>query len=971
MFKKTLCVILALCTLLSLFALPVLAAETSEAAVDRSADISRGEELGFGDFIDVEMYANNAGMPGFNSLTVLRIDIPEVSKSMNADGVYFYDWSIPVYFYNPEQLNFFVSGETNSNAITNSSALVQDLNDSSANTCLLYFNYLDSERGNYAATEYMVSFMFFKATVRGRYYSSAPLESDEGSYYFDSIVFDAGMDLNHFNRLTIPIDKTMKLEGIDHKIDVTNPDYDLSAFFDVDQKEIAMQYPADKDGEVSLAYVYEREYGTEDYGLYMYLYNPAGLTIKPYGMQLGGKTVHLVAYMNFGGNSISTRYFTVVSTSDTLIKLKCLSALPHSGEMDVRDYYVSRLCFFTADGSYNELDIEAHYEYSGSPLTDVEKLQFEYTYMIDGIHLGQTFDDGIYAFLMFLDMEKDYTIYLAGSNGLEPLFGLVWNDEHGCYAASTMIDGSSLDGLIDERGYLKPIYLKSTADFPSIKFPSLSATFYLASELVERGKTEELKLTFDSIEYSCIGRSANEAAVMLLSDDEGSSSGTGIYMRSDSKQELEIKCDSTFYRINSSASGKAYQSTLSTVGFALSESYFNMDDDDVNNNSYLDFIHFTCREGYLKPAFVTTDTDFLKNNDFMIGPGGYWLNDGYIASNYKKDETVVADILVTETYSDIWFGGYNASSYNKFFIDKHYYYIPFVFVVESWEDFEYVLTQEQIEAQFSGKMDQHIFDGAVVPVDKTITFKDKTELLSYRDATFDQVRSDLGFFSALWHKWFGMDDTVMESIGNINCIEMILPDEYQRISRMSDKVFSDTYLVALNEAAYIKQQVLDALSKNQVYTFFRFDTYDYYAADATISGLEHNGDSFIFQEKYYKDFDIIELGISNEQETIVYNVKMDPIDVMAGATSDDVVTKDDVTDPGEHIKEEFEDWWPKLLENLKKIGKIAAIVAGVVVFVAVVFGITKLVIYIRNTNTLNKMRRQIKGKDKQQRRKRK
>ena len=170
---------------------------------------------------------------------------------------------------------------------------------------------------------------------------------------------------------------------------------------------------------------------------------------------------------------------------------------------------------------------------------------------------------------------------------------------------------------------------------------------------------------------------------------------------------------------------------------------------------------------------------------------------------------------------------------------------------------------------------------------------------------------------------------------------------------------------ALSYAFYLLQFLY------KVYTFLRFDTYDYYASDATISGLEHNGDAFIFQEKYYKDFDIIELGISNEQETIVYNVKMDPIDVMAGATSDDVVTKDDVTDLGEHIKEKSEDWWSKLLENLKKIGKIAAIVAGVVVFVAVVFGITKFVIYVRNTNTLNKMRRQTKGKDKQQRRKRK
>lgn len=968
MLRKTFSFILILCTLVSVFALPILAAETSETAIDRSADISRGEELGFGDFIDVETYANNAGMPGYDSLTALRIDTPEIVKYQLPSGEYNYSWVVPIYFYNPDKISFDTEFfEWDDGVRLDGYAYVKDDDDTEVSSYSLSLLYPDDEFDDWTGYQSFDD-MFFKACISGSINNpSDTLTKNDLTYYVEKLSIGGRVD-SIYTPFEIEINKTMKLEGIDHKIDVTNPDYDLSAFFDVDQKDIATQYPVDKDGEVCLAYIYEREYGTEDYGLYMYLYNPAGLTFNSYGMQLGGKTVHLVAYMNFGGNSTSTRYFTLVSSSDTLVKFKCLSGLPHSGEIDVRDYYVSRLCFFTNDGSYNEVDVEAHYEYSAAPLTDVEQLQFEYSYMIDGIWLGPCFDDGIYSFLMFLDMEKDYTLYFAGSNGLEPLSGLVWNDEYGCYAAATALDGTSLEGLINDSGYFKPIYLKCKSDFPFIKFPTLSATFYLASELVERGKTEELKLTFDSIGYSCMGRSANEAAVMLLSGEESSNVGKSIHMRSDLKQELEIKCDSTFYRINSSANGTAYQRTLSTVGFALSESYFNLDDYDVNNDSYLDFINFTYREGYLKPAFVTTDSNFLRTNFGHSGKNGMLkLNNGYIASNYDYHEDIGTggNPTVSQTSADIWFGNYNADAFDKYFIDKHYSVIPFVFVVDqegAFEDFAYVLTQEEIESVLEKYTESQIFDGEIVPVDKTITFKEKTELLSYRDATFAEVCDSLGFFAALCHKWFGMDDTVMESIGNINCIEMILPDEYQRISRMSDQAFSDTYLVALNEAAFIKQQVLEALSKNQVYTFLRFDTYDYYAADATISGLEHNGDAFIFQEKYYKDFDIIELGISNEQETVVYNVKMDPIDVMAGATSDDVVTKEDVTTPGEHIKEEFDDWWSKLLENLKKIGKIAAIVAGVVVFVAVVFGITKFVIYVRNTNTLNKMRRQINGK---------
>ena len=970
MFKKVFSVFLVLCTLLSVFALPVLAAERAESTADHSSDISRGEELGFGEFIDVEFYANNAGTPVYDTLTALRVDTPEIVKYQLESGEYRYSWVISIYFYNPQKISFDTACEEGAVAVSlDGYAYVKDDDDTEISRYSLALSYPDDEFEDWQGFQSFDD-MFFKANIFGLVNNpSGTLSSKDLTYYVEKLAI--GGYVNHsYTSFEIHIDKTMQLSGIDHKIDLTKPDYDLSAFFDVDESEIRSQYPANENGSVSVAYLYEREYGTEDYGLYLYLYNPAGVNITSYGMQLGGKTVNLAAYMNFGGNSTSVRYFTVVSTSDTLVKLKCLSGLPYSDDVNVRDYYISRLCFFTDSFEYNEVDLEAHYEYSGVSLTDVEKLQFEYTYILydpEDLVLGKNFDDGVYTVFLFFDTDKEYSLYVSGPNGQKPLAGFIWSEEYGCYAASSEFAGTSLEGLIDEYGVLKPIYLKCVSDYPYMGSSVISSTVYLQSQVSTQGFLEEHKLSLCSTGYSCIGRPVSEAAVMLLSDEEQTSIGSNKYMRSDVSGEIEIDCDSTFYRINSSASGTAYQQTLSTAGFALDASYFNMDDLDIKNDSYLDYINFTYREGYIKPCFVTTDGAFLRTNRFMSER--VKLYNGYI---YCGNDTVTGNGFTT-FYPDIWFGPVpDPSLAYGYSPEKQYDYIPFVFMVQhegDFEDFEYVLTQEQIEAVLDKYTEEQIFDGEVVPVDKTITFKDKTELLSYRDATFAEVKQSFGFFSALWHKLCGMDDTVFESIGNINCIEMILPDDYLKISMMSNEEFSSTYLVALNEAEHMKQQVLNALSANQVYTFLRFDTYDYYAADATVAGMYHDAeaDAFIFQEKYYKDFDIIELGISNEQETLVYNVKMDPIDIMAGATSDDVITKDDMTDPGEAIVNAvnaFDEWWSKFSAKLAEVGKIAAIVAGALAaLVVVVFGV-RVVIYFRNAKTLNDMRKRIKSKPK-------
>ena len=973
--KRILCFVLAICVFFSVFVIPVFASETGINRSDYSTDVARGKELGFDKFIDVETYACMAGTVGYDTLKALRIDTPEIVKFQLPTGEYRYSWVISIYFYNPNKVIFstgYDEGDV-SCPLDFCYAWVKADSDSDVYAYDMGLSYPDGEGLDWMG-EHELDDVFFKASISGLA-GSHDLIAEELTFYVKSLKLGGWVN-SEYTDFEIEIDKTMQLEGIDHKMDYTTPYYDLSAFYDVDIDDIKSMYPANEDGEPSIAYLYEREYGTDNYGLYLYLYNPTGAELASYSRTYKGKYVYATAYMNFGGYTISSYDFTLVSSSATMVKLKCLSELPVADGLEIRDYYISNISFQTYSDSNIEKNLiadKAHYEYCESPLTDVEKLQFEYSAVIDALYLGKDFDKGIsYDIHLFFDTDKEICIYTENNNELAPLTGFKWDNEIGGYVCSSSVEGTSLDGLIKDNGCLKPIIVSYLSDFPTGAPDIMSCKVFLNSFYLVDGVNQELNLSLSMKGFTPIGRSVQTSAVTYIDSEAESGSAKSKYMRSDLKQELEIKCDSTFYRLNSSDSGTLYQKTLTTVGFALDASYFHLDDLEVENDCYLDFINCTYREGYLKPAFVTTDGSFISANRFLPGASRVYLYSGYIYTSGDISYDVIAD---DEGYTIIlpyiWFGSVpDSTSAYEYAPSKQYDYVPFVFMVEhegDFEDFEYVLTQEEIEAVLKKFSEEYIFDGDVVPVDKTITFKDKTELLSYRDATFDQVKSDFGFFSALWHKWFGMDDTVMESIGNINCIEMILPDEYLSILDMSDEEFSSTYLVALNEAADMKAKVLDALSKNQVYTFLRFDTYDYYAADATVEGLEHNGDAFIFQEKYYKDFDIIELGISNEQETVVYNVKMDPINIMAGATTPDPVVKDDIVNPGEYIEENFDGWWRNFVEVLKRIGKVAVIITGVVLLAALIFGIVRLVIYIRNTRTLNKMRRQIKDKNKQHR----
>ena len=441
--NRFLSAILILCISMSAFAISAFATEPRDASADVSAEVSRGNELGFGDFIDVEKYAKNAGYPGYDSLTVLRIDTPRVFDYDASGGGFKTNWAIDIYFYNPNRISFNSEYDpfADSYIKLDGFAYVKDGDDDEINNYSLGLSVPDDEFADWDGWNTFDD-LFFKASIVGDYFDSFV---HDPVYYVESIeIYDSS-----FEEYVINIDQTMELQGIDYKLDVTTPEYDLSTFFDVEEKDIKMQYSASDDGELTLAYLYEREYGTKDYALYIYLHNPSGYSFVSLGYSYQGVPVHATIQMSFG-STVITQPFTLVKSSDTMLKLKSIGAINVPTNLDIRDYYIGDINVRVRENNKNEnhlIECQGHYEYSEEPLTDVEKRQFEYGYRSRSIYLGKDFcgDDAndVYEFLLFFDNANDFQ--LSTTSG--PVECLVWNEEYGCYAAST---GSSFFELIDE-----------------------------------------------------------------------------------------------------------------------------------------------------------------------------------------------------------------------------------------------------------------------------------------------------------------------------------------------------------------------------------------------------------------------------------------------------------------------------------------------------------------------------------------
>ena len=162
-----------------------------------------------------------------------------------------------------------------------------------------------------------------------------------------------------------------------------------------------------------------------------------------------------------------------------------------------------------------------------------------------------------------------------------------------------------------------------------------------------------------------------------------------------------------------------------------------------------------------------------------------------------------------------------------------------------------------------------------------------------------------------------------------NPIEAIKSADYKTLS---DKAFSDKYLIDENEISEVKANVALKEAKDETTYIFRVDVAPYRAFDLTPSGM-----SFVCQMPVYMGFDVLDLMFKDENGDIVkVAVSSDPENLVGGVTPP-------LSDVLEH---DYEDWYNSLINDIKKF---VTFIMGILALILFVYVCLKLFGFISST----------------------
>ena len=309
-------------------------------ASDKEALISAAETVGFGKFIDIEEYVENAGKPNYDTFTLIAIDVPSLAKEedgiSNGDGniLYEYTWRIPVYFYNPLHESFYCNEF--SMVLGDGYARVKDFDDLSFNGYSLTY---PQEPGYDSVDD-----MFIAATIVGTF--NLGDENLENQFYDISSVCIGDYKFN--------INRTIGFSDLDETINFTGPLGDLSRFTNTDRGDLLDKFPSNANDTPHIAYFYESNYNSENFNYFLYIYDPSN--------KIKGGPVSVEIYVD---NIYKSFLFDYLCTEDQIVKYKIRSPLRiSSGE--IRDYYIT-----SVSGVSFDISTKTHYQFSESSLNNV------------------------------------------------------------------------------------------------------------------------------------------------------------------------------------------------------------------------------------------------------------------------------------------------------------------------------------------------------------------------------------------------------------------------------------------------------------------------------------------------------------------------------------------------------------------------------------------------------------------------
>lgn len=407
----------------------------------------------------------------------------------------------------------------------------------------------------------------------------------------------------------------------------------------------------------------------------------------------------------------------------------------------------------------------------------------------------------------------------------------------------------------------------------------------------------------------------NTSYVSTFADDSSSTKVTYV-----SGETISIKgADSgtTYYDIGVSEKGSYYTNRLQSFYFTLPNYYLDLNDTDKVNDRHVSNItgEYSKNKAYF--ILLTADKDLydaLKVYDNKTLED-YEVGIGLELEHQTNYDTPIPTYTFTRYFGHmindvVTIGDINAlntdgQSYDKFL--KILYR----------EDGNLSISDEEFENIINTSENPYVSKKATV---FNIDAEAGIDLVELRSATFAETVEKIGFFAALASAVSGIETTVPESIENIESIVTLSGAELYETFNLEDSVLSDKYKINLNDCPGIKKLMEEAYITNESFVILRYDICDdFIYTDSVGTGNQLavlRSDTAAYQNYVYENFVIKTMTLSNELDSILYHVDMEPI-TFGGGGAEGIEVPPENSFLGGIIGDG--NWWAEFLDRMKEI----------------------------------------------------
>ena len=437
----------------------------------------------------------------------------------------------------------------------------------------------------------------------------------------------------------------------------------------------------------------------------------------------------------------------------------------------------------------------------------------------------------------------------------------------------------------------------------------------------------------------------------------------------DSNGEIQVDCSvdcieflevgNTYYRLDSSVNSLHEYQTLSSVYFSIPERYFELNDDDYLNDRWIESISGQYYWAMTNPGIISSHSgihQFLGSekakNEGLDGIARFitkYDNGVVVIGIGSLPEDIELKVAQREydTYS-VYIFDYNC--YCPADCTEHILYengtkcncpnsshIPGEFT-------EIKIDDSQILTALFNRSFGIAFEDEFKLEEFSFSKDDVQNLISKHEMSLGDLRNQTNFWNYLAYRLGIYSMQGSESERNISVFNTLYAADIENALKLSKEDFLNEYYVASADYENICEKMQKALDNNEVFVLLRFDVYDYYSAPLyyvnPISYIEVPT-AFAFQDKVYKDFELLEIELKNQYNSKVYDVEMEPISFMSSITVpiNNQAPHPDFEWPVDWNNEPFIDW-----NNILMIlGIILVVALIVVVWVYVVIPISRFV----------------------------